>query len=212
MGKIVENNSYKSPKLLFSYKHSGMYKQKLFMVMLGCTPSGRNTEQHDIFFGIAEDLKALTLQMVDFWPEADGIVHIDAWRQVRQVDGYAVEVVPRTSTIVQTTGSEKKLFFVNLGGYKPGEFEEYHYKFLTVASDKGTAVQASKQTAFYKHTGFKGAPSHIDDKYGIDVDDVYEIEDVLSSHLKEKFSLVLTSNQFGAEDELHIGYVNLSGL
>jgi hypothetical protein len=25
---------------------------KLYMVMLGCTPEGRLTEQHDIFFGI----------------------------------------------------------------------------------------------------------------------------------------------------------------
>ena len=34
-------------------------KLKLYMVMLGCTPEGRFTEQHDIFFGIGYSLKEL---------------------------------------------------------------------------------------------------------------------------------------------------------
>ena len=40
-----------------------------------------------------------------------------------------------------------KLFFINLGGYKPGDFEEYHYKTLTVAQSMAQAVKAAKQTA-----------------------------------------------------------------
>lgn len=38
-------------------------KLKLYMVMLGCTPEGRFTEQHDIFFGIGYSLKELIPKM-----------------------------------------------------------------------------------------------------------------------------------------------------
>jgi hypothetical protein len=38
---------------------------------------------------------------------------------------------------------------------------------------------------FLQHCGFKGAGvSHIDDKYGIDVDDLYKVTDILDSQLK----------------------------
>jgi hypothetical protein len=51
---------------------------KLFMVLLGCTPAGRNTEQHDVFFSIGSGLKDLIPDIVDCWPEAKGKIHIDA--------------------------------------------------------------------------------------------------------------------------------------
>lgn len=177
------------------------------MVMLGCTPKGRNTEQHDVFFGIANTLTALVPQMNMFWKEAEAKLHIDAWREVTCVDGYTIDVTERqkANTIVQ----KQKLFFINLGGYKQNEFEEYHYKLLAVAYNKSDAVKRSKETAFYKHCGFKGAASHIDDKYGIDVDDVYEIDDVLPAEVKKNFSISLVLSEEHTQDELHIGYLKL---
>ena len=62
---------------------------------------------------------------------------------------------------------------------------------------------------YYKHYGFKGATSHIDDKYGIDVDDIYNIEEILTPELKEKFALKITKIENATEDELHIGYLKL---
>ena len=110
-------------------------------------------------------------------------------------------------------GAEKtKLFFINLGGYKENEFEEYHYKIVTAAKDKGEAIRKSKQTAFYKHCGFKGAESHIDDKYGIDVDDLYQIEDVLPAAVKDKYTISLSVVNNATPDELHIGYVTIDKL
>ena len=44
---------------------------KLFMVLIGCKPNGRHTEQHDIFFGIANELRELIPQFNSFWPEAE---------------------------------------------------------------------------------------------------------------------------------------------
>ena len=175
------------------------------MILLGCKPAGRNTEQHDLFFGIGRSLSDLKNDIIDFWKEANGKIHIDGWREVTLVDDYKIDVANKNNMASQ----KEKLFFINLGGYKQNEFEEFHYKMLTVAADKGIAIQKAKQTAFYKHTGFEGATSHIDDKYGIDVDDIYEIEDILPSHLKEQFSIQIKKAGSEKEDELHLGYLKI---
>ena len=59
-----------------------MQTPQLFMILLGATPKGRNIEQHDIFFGIANSIKELLPEMIDFWPEAKGKIHVDAYRIV----------------------------------------------------------------------------------------------------------------------------------
>lgn len=176
------------------------------MVLLGCKPEGRNTEQHDLFFGIGSSLSDIKNDILEFWKEANGRIHIDAWREVNLVDDYKIEIVKKADSI---SPQKEKLFFINLGGYKPDEFEEFHYKMLTVAADKGTAIQKAKQTAFYKHTGFEGAVSHIDDKYGIDVDDVYEIEDILAPALKEKYAVCISPAGTKKQDQLYLGYLKI---
>ena len=180
---------------------------KLFMVLLGGKPEGRHTEQHDMFFGIAAKLQDLADDFVTFWPELKNKMHIDCWREVTQVDGYDVHVLPASES-----GKETQLFFLNLGGYKPGDFEEYHYKMIVAATEKSKAVQSAKQTAFFRHYSFEGATSHIDDKYGIDVDDIYEIKDILPERLKSRYSLVLRPAQEKRKDPLHIGYLKMERL
>jgi len=39
---------------------------KLFMLLLGCKPPGRHTEQHDVFFGIARSLRDLVPEIQAF--------------------------------------------------------------------------------------------------------------------------------------------------
>ncbi len=185
---------------------------KLFMLILGATPNGRHIEQHDVFFGIAEDVKSLIPDIVEYWPEANGDIHVDAWREVIFVDGYEIKIAAKTNVSDNEHANQTKLFFLNLGGYKQGEFEEYHYKMLAACNNKMEAIRQAKQTAFYKHTGFAGATSHIDDKYGVDVDDVHQIEDILPLHLKEKFFIQINKQTDRKEDELHIGYYKLSKL
>jgi hypothetical protein len=177
------------------------------MVIIGCKPLGRFTEQHDVFFGIGNSLRELVPQMNAFWKEANGNIHVDAWREITTVDNYTVHIAEKDE---HSEPSERiKLFFINLGGYKKNEFEEYHYKVVTAAKDKGEAIHKSKQAAFYKHCGFRGAESHIDDKYGIDVDDLYEIEDVLPFGIKNKYSINLTLAERVVPDELNVGYLKI---
>jgi hypothetical protein len=59
--------------------------------------------------------------MKAFWPEAKGKIHIDAWREVTIVDNFSIEIVAKKRFQIIC-------FFINLGGYKENEFEEYHYK------------------------------------------------------------------------------------
>ena len=186
---------------------------KLYMVMLGCRPDGRFTEQHDIFFGIGESLNALVSDMKSFWTEAKGKIHIDAWREVTAVDGFKITVIDK-SLIKNEAEKQNQLFFLNLGGYKPNEFEEYHYKILTVAPTLSLATKTAKATTFYKHCGFKGAISHIDDKFGIDVDDFFNVKDILNLNVKQKYSIKISksNSEIIHDDALNIGYLPISKL
>jgi len=183
-----------------------MQQPQLYMILLGATPKGRNIEQHDIFFGIGTSIKELLPEIQAFWPEAKGKIHVDAYRVVKKVGDFKVEVIDRGEGETEL----RSLFFMNLGGYKKDEFEELHYKVLVVANQKAAAIQEAKKTAFYKHVGFKGATSHIDDKFGVDVDDIFEIKDILSATTREKFALRYTPAEDLPEDEIFLGYLPLS--
>jgi len=183
---------------------------KLFMLLLGSRAPGRHVEQHDFFFGIAHTLKELVPAIKAFWPEAKGNIHIDGWREVTNVDGYYINV--KLKRDISTTTSTKRLFFINLGGYQENKFEEQHYTILTVKANRAQASKEAKDTFFYKHHGFKGTVSHIDDKYGIDVDDLYEIEDILPSDQKEMYQIELSHEANLPEDKLHLGYFKLNTL
>jgi hypothetical protein len=176
------------------------------MLLIGASPPGRNIEQHDVYFGIGETIKDLIPGITAFWP-GNNKLHIDAWREITNANGYKVEVAFKNDN---KQSAAYKLFFINLGGYKQNEFEEFHYKMVIAATNKAEAVSISKKTAFFRHTGFKGATAHIDDKYGVDVDDIYEIADILPAPEKEKYSIMVTPDNAMHQDEIHPGYFKLS--
>jgi hypothetical protein len=69
-----------------------------------------------------------------------------------------------------------------LGGYKENEFEEYHYKILTVAQSMGLASKAKKSslnTAVSKNWRI-AYRRQIRDR----CDDLYKVTDILDSQLK----------------------------
>lgn len=178
---------------------------ELFMVVVGGKPEGRFTEQHDVFFGIADELKELVPSMYEFWPALEGRMHIDSWRKVGKVDGYNIQIIEKSE---QNPNNSKKLYFVNLGGYKPNDMEEYHYKQLVVAANLAEATKIAKDTVFWKHH----ESSHIDDKYGIDVDDIYEVVDLLNPTFKEKYHILIQEASNIPEDTLEVGYLKISKL
>lgn len=185
---------------------------KLYMLLLGSKAPGRHVEQHDYFFGIAYELKDMVPALKAFWRGTSANLHIDGWREVSHVDGYSIKVVLKNDAPDIPTG---KLFFVNLGGYQQGKLEEQHYVVLTVQTDRGQAIQEAKRSVFFKTNtikGVKGANAHIDDKFGIDVDDIYNIEDMLTAEQKEKYHILITPQAGLPEDEVHLGYFRLDKL
>ncbi|MEJ2880914.1 DUF1543 domain-containing protein [Pedobacter sp. GR22-6] len=185
-------------------------RPKLYMVLLGSKAPKRNVEQHDYFFGIAHSLKGLVPQLKAFWPEAGNSLHIDGWREISEVDGYEISVIPKNE---HPPVSTNQLFFINLGGYQSGKLEEQHYTILCVKPDKVQAIQDAKRTIFFKSNSIKGANSHIDEKYGIDVDDIYRMEDILSADLKAQYQVVISENSGkNLQDEIHLGYFKLDKL
>lgn len=174
------------------------------MVVLGGKPDGRHTEQHDVFFGIANTLKELVPQFYSFWPEMNGRMHVDSWRKVQYVGKYRIEVASKR----QEVRGMQRLYFVNLGGYKPNDMEEYHYKQLVVAENIATAIKIAKESVFWKHHD----SAHIDDKYGVDVDDIYEVEDLLHADFRSKYTLVIEALDEEKQDKLEVGYLKLTRL
>ncbi len=183
------------------------------MVLLGSKPSNRTVEQHDYFFGIAASLQELVPQMMDFWPEAGSSLHIDGWREVTHVERYSVRIIPKNDP--KGAGKGKRLFFVNLGGYQSGKLEEQHYTLLTVQDDRKGAIKTSTTTDFFKASSIasvKSASAHIDEKYGIDVDDIYRIDDILLEEVRARYNVELTPSDEAHQDQIHLGYYKLDKL
>ncbi|TSD68010.1 DUF1543 domain-containing protein [Inquilinus sp. KBS0705] len=182
------------------------------MLLLGSRAPGRHVEQHDYFMGIAANLKDLLPQIKAFWRNTGSSLHIDGWREVNSVDGYRVKVILKDDNVDH---NPQKLFFINLGGYLPNKLEEQHYVVLTVQTDRAKAIQQAKKNIFFRTntiTGMPGANAHVDDKYGIDVDDIYQINDMLPAGQKAVYHLQITPAPNLPDDELHLGYFRLDKL
>lgn len=189
--------------LFLSKKITNFVDMKLFYVILGATPEGRNIEQHDVFFGIAENFEELIPEIKNFWKDAR--VHIDCYQEVKFVDGYQINIVEKSEE-----KPSEQLFFVNLGGYKTGSFEEFHEQHLMVDISLGEVIKRIKKTDFYQNMGFKGAESHVDDKYGVDIDDIFSVQDILPQNMKGKYSILLEkSEEKNQENPMHIGYLKV---
>src|SRR5580704_9862432 len=112
--------------------------QKLFAVYLGGRAPRCNTELHDVVFVVGESIETTYDQLMDKWFGDPLSVHIDSWLDLQYVDGYRILLSPEPSR--QT----EKLFFINLGAYRPGEFTELHAIAFLVARSEQEVKQRAK--------------------------------------------------------------------
>lgn len=190
----------------------------LYMVQLGGRPKGRLIEQHDIFFGVANQVNELIADINNHWPEVKNKWHIDSYRAITRVDNYTIRLVESSQQVENT--NDLKLFFINLGGYQQGSFEEFHYKLLIVATNQAEAVKQAKQSEFYKRFTFKdkssafNAASHIDDKFEVDIDDIYNVNDLISNIkiIIEPLAKALDEAIDEVEDKEYVGYLSIKNL
>jgi hypothetical protein len=150
-------------------------KLKLWVVLLGGRPADARIEQHNVFWGAAYELKDLYGAIKRSWLAARQ-VHIDAHMCVEQIGDYEV-VICKESELANLTDidTEKKLFFVNLGGYQEGMMTEMHKRVLIVASSEDEATLIAKKDKFFEQgINIENTVTHIDDKHqledGLDIE------------------------------------------
>ncbi len=179
---------------------------KLFYLVLGATVPGKYTEQHDVLFGIGNELADLLPVAEKHWNE-NVEVHLDGWREVTHVDGYRISVVEKG----KAEKNGLNLFFINLGGYKTGSFSEHHCQQLVVAPTIAEAVKIAKENAFcLEYTVNENSRCHVDNKFGIDVETSAEVLDLMLPADKAKYSISIVPEENLAEDKLLIGYFPLN--
>ncbi|MBI0426404.1 DUF1543 domain-containing protein [Psychrobacter sp. NG27] len=187
----------------------------LYMVQLGGRPKGRLIEQHDIFFGVANQVSELVDDINQHWPEVKNKWHIDSYRAITKVGGYAIKLIESSEQV--ESSADLKLFFINLGGYQQGSFEEFHYKLLIVAPNQADAIKQAKKSDFYKQFTFKDetspfdAASHIDDKFEVDIDDIYNVNDLLSN-VQLVIKPISDTDDLVIEDKEYVGYLSIKNL
>jgi len=190
----------------------------LFMVQLGGRPKGRLIEQHDIFFGVANQVSELIDDINNHWPEVNNKWHIDSYRAITKVGNHTVKLIESDNQAANDNGL--KLFFINLGGYQRGSFEEFHHKLLIVADNQKDAIKQAKQSEFYQQLTFKdkdtpfNAASHIDDKFQVDIDDIYDVNDLVSNIQILIEPTIHNSHELANadEDKEYVGYLSIKNL
>ncbi|WP_201601204.1 DUF1543 domain-containing protein [Psychrobacter immobilis] len=190
----------------------------LFMLQLGGRPKGRLIEQHDIFFGVANQVSELVDDINHHWPEVKNKWHIDSYRAITKVGNHTVKLIESNNQTANDNGL--KLFFINLGGYQQGSFEEFHHKLLIVAATQADAIKQAKQSTFYKEFTFKdkdspfNAASHIDDKFQVDIDDIYNVNDLVSNIQILIEPTIHNSHELANadEDKEYVGYLSIKNL
>ena len=130
----------------------------LFLVVLGGRTASSHIELHDVRFVAGRSIDDTLPELRRQWFGRREGLHLDSFMAVRAVDGYAVRLGREPSA----PGPER-LWFVNLGAYRPDSLAELHHFGLVVA----TSAVAAKAAA--KRQWLKGAlQQHKDDLWAVD--------------------------------------------
>jgi hypothetical protein len=109
---------------------------KLFMFYIGGDCGSSNIELHDVRFSMGNTPEDCYDDLRRQWWGEPKSLHLDCWGPVEQADGFDVAL-----TTEPQDDTSSKLFFVNLGGYNPSDFNELHKNVLIVAPDRDAAKQ-----------------------------------------------------------------------
>lgn len=121
----------------------------LYMFYLGGNAGKSNIEVHDIQFFAAQNPEDAWPALRKAWFGDPHKIHLDGYTRITWADGYDVSL----STMPQI--SDKKLFFVNVGGYHPSNLAELHAFDVFVAKDaaeaKARALESLLKDAQQQH-------------------------------------------------------------
>ena len=112
----------------------------LFLVVLGGRAPGCHIELHDVRFVAGTTIEAALPELRRQWFGRREGLHLDSYLVVRAVDGYAVSLGREKSA-----PRPERLWFVNLGAYRPDSLAEMHHFGLVVARTPQAAKAAAKR-------------------------------------------------------------------
>jgi hypothetical protein len=138
---------------------------KLFLVYLGGRAPKANIELHDVQFVAGDSIEDTFEQVRQRWFGTVKGLHLDAYLEVKFVDGFRVELRRDPSA------QPEKLYFVNLGGYDPASVAELHQFGLFVANTVTDAKDKAKKALLTR-----SLQQHKDDLF--DVDDCIPVGEV----------------------------------
>ena len=104
-----------------------MQAPALFLVVLGGRIPRANIELHDVRFVAGSCIDDTIPELRRQWFGHPRGLHLDSYTVIRAVDGFQVLLAP------DPADQEQRLFFVNVGGYDPGDPMELHQFDLVVA-------------------------------------------------------------------------------
>ncbi len=126
------------------------FKKFLFLVVVGGRSPKANVELHDVRWVIGTKIEDTFDQLRNDWFGSNNGLHIDSYKKIDSIDGYKINIrnkVNRESknkTLKKERISNKKLWFVNIGGYDPSSMQEKHEFGLIVASSPSEAKNKAK--------------------------------------------------------------------
>ena len=109
-------------------------------MVLGGRTTGSNIELHDVRFVVGHTIDDTLNELRRQWFGRREGLHLDSYMAVRAIDGWAVHLVRAPAP----TRSER-LWFVNVGAYRPDSLAELHHFGLVVARSSQAAKAAAKR-------------------------------------------------------------------
>ena len=126
------------------------FEKFLFLVVVGGRSPKANIELHDVRWVIGTKIEDTFDQLRNDWFGSNNGLHIDSYKKINSIDGYKINLRNKESREPQNKISKKgrisnkKLWFVNIGGYDPSSMQEKHEFGLVVASSPSEAKNKAK--------------------------------------------------------------------
>ena len=121
-------------------------KNFLFIVVLGGRTKKSHIELHDVRWVVGTKIEDTFSDLREEWFGDRRGLHIDSYIKIKHIDGYKINLKKtiKPNINLSETLTNKKLWFVNLGGYKKNVMSELHQFRLLVAESSKEAINRAK--------------------------------------------------------------------
>ena len=118
----------------------------LFLVVIGGKAPKANIELHDVRWVIGSRIEDTFDSLKKNWFGSVEGLHIDSYKKIKYIDGYKINLknIEKDKKNNFQKDQKKRLWFVNLGGYKENSMQERHEFGLVVARNSLEAKQIAK--------------------------------------------------------------------